>query len=124
MRTLERIAAWKRTWHWSNRNRPHSGHRKVKHFGVDILVKFNVFTGDEGSHTHTHSHDGMKTVDPRRQHGHEHGQAKYKPTDFDMDKLRSTLKQFVRDWSEDVCISVIRRVFPVRHEFIPGESRA
>ncbi|KAF8546785.1 hypothetical protein OG21DRAFT_1490828 [Imleria badia] len=27
---------------------------------------------------------------------------RYKPTDFDMNGLRSTLKQFVRDWSEDV----------------------
>ena len=46
----------------------------------------------------------MKTTDPRKQHGH--GQAKYKATDFDMDKLRSTLKQFVRDWSEDVRVFV------------------
>ncbi|KAJ7456004.1 N2227-like protein-domain-containing protein [Mycena galericulata] len=42
-------------------------------------------------HSHSHSHS----------HGHGHGHAKrYKPTDCDMDKLRSTLKQFVRDWSE------------------------
>ena len=27
---------------------------------------------------------------------------KFKPSDFEMDKLRSTLKQFVRDWSKQV----------------------
>jgi carnosine N-methyltransferase len=57
------------------------------------------------SHSHLHGHP---------QHSHSHGiraqdgrvpakkQKRYKPTDFDMDKLRSTLKQFVRDWSEEV----------------------
>ncbi|KAF8834496.1 N2227-domain-containing protein [Paxillus ammoniavirescens] len=61
--------------------------------------------GDDNPHSHGHSHHGhthshghnMQTLDPRRPQG----QGKYKPTDFDMDKLRSTLKQFVRDWSED-----------------------
>ncbi|KAF8173243.1 N2227-domain-containing protein [Mycena galopus ATCC 62051] len=41
-------------------------------------------------HNHSHSHDGA----PRNRR-------RYKPTDFDMDKLRSTLKQFVRDWSAE-----------------------
>ncbi|KAJ7075566.1 N2227-domain-containing protein [Mycena belliarum] len=46
------------------------------------------------SHEHGHTHS----------HAHSHGGAPrkrglYKPTEFDMDKLRSTLKQFVRDWS-------------------------
>ncbi|KAH6903305.1 N2227-like protein-domain-containing protein [Coprinopsis sp. MPI-PUGE-AT-0042] len=63
-----------------------------------------------GSHTHPHSghaHDHSHSHD----HGHDHGghgshshpgrRKKFKPTDFDMDKLRSTLKQFVRDWSEE-----------------------
>ncbi|KAG6815982.1 hypothetical protein H0H93_008723 [Arthromyces matolae] len=45
-------------------------------------------------HTHEHGHDQTHV------HDHSHPQRrKYKPTDFDMDKLRSTLKQFVRDWS-------------------------
>ncbi|CAK5271691.1 unnamed protein product [Mycena citricolor] len=45
-------------------------------------------------HSHSHGHS----------HTHEHGAGSaepYTPTDFDMDKLRSTLKQFVRDWSEE-----------------------
>ncbi|OAX32849.1 N2227-domain-containing protein, partial [Rhizopogon vinicolor AM-OR11-026] len=50
-------------------------------------------------HRHNHSHDhGNAISDIRATCGH---QGKYKPTDFDFDKLRSTLKQFVRDWSEE-----------------------
>ncbi|KAJ7783980.1 N2227-domain-containing protein [Mycena maculata] len=56
-----------------------------------------------------HSHDH---VSPGHTHAHGHGHAhshdgalrnqrRYKPTDFDMDKLRSTLKQFVRDRSSE-----------------------
>ncbi|KAF8812835.1 N2227-domain-containing protein [Phlegmacium glaucopus] len=53
------------------------------------------------SHSHPHSHSA--------EHTHSHGGSptgpnrtkKYKPSEFDMDKLRSTLKQFVRDWSEE-----------------------
>ncbi|KAF8126788.1 N2227-domain-containing protein [Boletus edulis] len=58
--------------------------------------------GDDEPRVHNYSHDhlnGAKTTDPRRRHGQ--GRARYIATDFDMDKLRSTLKQFVRDWSED-----------------------
>ncbi|KAK0447258.1 N2227-like protein-domain-containing protein [Armillaria borealis] len=45
------------------------------------------------SHSHSHSHGS---------HSGFHSNPKpYKPSDFDMDKLRSTLKQFVRDWSEE-----------------------
>ncbi|KAG2112813.1 N2227-domain-containing protein [Suillus cothurnatus] len=62
--------------------------------------------GDVHSHSHSHPHH-------HHSHSHDHANAtpdlttdikhqrKYKPTDFDMDKLRSTLKQFVRDWSEE-----------------------
>ncbi|KAI0922653.1 hypothetical protein AcW1_002757 [Taiwanofungus camphoratus] len=67
--------------------------------------------GDSHSHSHSHSHGANS-----HPHSHDHpsdlqvlamntdGQPKrkrYRPTDFDMDKLRSTLKQFVRDWSEE-----------------------
>ncbi|KAH7929022.1 N2227-domain-containing protein [Leucogyrophana mollusca] len=67
-------------------------------------------SGRSHSHSHSHSHHGpghshdhnggheAYIVDPtstKKRHG------KYRPTDFDMDKLRSTLKQFVRDWSEE-----------------------
>ncbi|KAF8551840.1 N2227-domain-containing protein [Imleria badia] len=70
----------------------------------DVTVHFfspmdGLFSGDDAPRAHIHSRDhsdDAKPTDPRKK-----GQARYKPTDFDMDKLRSTLKQFVRDWSED-----------------------
>ncbi|KAJ4486811.1 N2227-like protein-domain-containing protein [Lentinula lateritia] len=55
------------------------------------------------SHSHSHSHSPHS-----HSHSHSHSQPhslqspkEYKPTEFDMDKLRSTLKQFVRDWSAE-----------------------
>ncbi|TFK28276.1 N2227-domain-containing protein [Coprinopsis marcescibilis] len=46
------------------------------------------------AHEHAHSHGSHSHAAPGRKR-------KFRPTDFDMDKLRSTLKQFVRDWSEE-----------------------
>ncbi|KAF5366124.1 hypothetical protein D9757_010946 [Collybiopsis confluens] len=48
------------------------------------------------SHPHSHQHSSSSHSHTR---SHTPSSKKYKPTDFDMDKLRSTLKQFVRDWS-------------------------
>ncbi|KAF7976919.1 hypothetical protein HWV62_5320 [Athelia sp. TMB] len=67
---------------------------------------------------HSHSDYGPAQL---RNHSHEHSHAlvratkvmpessssrpkRYKPTEFDMDKLRSTIKQFVRDWSAEVIL--------------------
>lgn len=47
------------------------------------------------SHNHSHSH----SLHGRNHHG---GHSNSKPSEFDMDKLRSTLKQLVRDWSDEV----------------------
>jgi carnosine N-methyltransferase len=60
------------------------------------------------SHSHSHSHSQSHSTG----HTHSHGELStksdqtktFKPSEFDMDKLRSTLKQFVRDWSEEVLI--------------------
>ncbi|KAI9438377.1 N2227-domain-containing protein [Lactarius indigo] len=61
------------------------------------------------SHGHTHPHPGHTG----HAHSHSHGphsysstdsanqKRKHRPTDFEMDKVRSTLKQLVRDWSEE-----------------------
>lgn len=66
-----------------------------------------ALAGDVHSHSHSDHHH-------RQSHLYDHGNAmsdprtirkhrgKYKPTDSDIDKLRSTLKQFVRDWSKEV----------------------
>ncbi|KAF9036407.1 N2227-domain-containing protein [Hymenopellis radicata] len=48
---------------------------------------------NDGGHSHSHGH-------AHPEHSHSHDEL-YKPTEFDMDKLRSTLKQFVRDWSSE-----------------------
>ncbi|CAA7263368.1 unnamed protein product [Cyclocybe aegerita] len=48
------------------------------------------------SHSDSHSHAGA-----RHGHGPSQPARKFRPAEFDMDKLRSTLKQFVRDWSEE-----------------------
>ncbi|EGO01334.1 hypothetical protein SERLA73DRAFT_179497 [Serpula lacrymans var. lacrymans S7.3] len=50
------------------------------------------------SHGHSHSHSSPVFSDG---HGQSQRPKKYRPTDFDMDKLRSTIKQFVRDWSDE-----------------------
>lgn len=65
------------------------------------------YAGDVHSHSHSHPHHlqshlydhGNTISDGKTTRKH---QGKYKPSDSDMDKLRSTLKQFVRDWSEEV----------------------
>ncbi|PPQ96317.1 hypothetical protein CVT26_005680 [Gymnopilus dilepis] len=72
---------------------------------------------NHGSHSHAHTrggdgghHQHSNHSDPRSRarvghhggHGHTHDRPrKFRPTESDMDKLRSTLKQLVRDWSEE-----------------------
>ncbi|KAH9077810.1 N2227-domain-containing protein [Lactarius deliciosus] len=46
-------------------------------------------------HAHSHSHGPHSPTDSANH------KRKHRPTDFDMDKVRSTLKQLVRDWSEE-----------------------
>lgn len=54
-----------------------------------------------GGHSHNHDHSGNHS----HSHGHSHGPpGRYEASASDMDKVRSTLKQFARDWSEDVCV--------------------
>lgn len=77
--------------------------------------------GNSYGHSHGHPHHAKHTMDPRKQQGR--GQPRYKATDFDMDKLRSTLKQFVRDWSEDVRVFVIQNCPPSVIDAPPGEGR-
>ena len=68
--------------------------------------------GDGGSTVHDHSHPPGLPHEHAHEHSHgpplhppvgqEHSRRRRRPTDFDMDKVRSTLKQLVRDWSEEV----------------------
>ncbi|KAJ7272424.1 N2227-domain-containing protein [Mycena rebaudengoi] len=79
------------------------------------------------SHAHEHGHS----------HGHSHSHShdapgkkrRYRPTDFDMDKLRSTLKQFVRDWSvegkdeRDACYKPMEEALLEHFSGVPDAER-
>ncbi|TFK75538.1 N2227-domain-containing protein [Pluteus cervinus] len=100
-----------------------SPHEPLPEQGPPGPSHFQGHSHHEHPHDHGHSHS----------HGsHSHGSA-YKPTEFDMDKIRSTLKQFVRDWSEegklerDVCYEPMKGAllqhFSDRHKLrvlVPG----
>jgi len=62
---------------------------------------YDIPAQQSSSHSHSHSH----SIGHSHSHGgsstRSHRTRTYKPSDSDMDKLRSTLKQFVRDWSEE-----------------------
>lgn len=69
-----------------------------------IVTSFTVYNIAGHSHCHSHSHSQHSHIDTLPPNGGLEPSRKnrYKPTEFDMDKLRSTIKQFVRDWSEEV----------------------
>ncbi|KAF7308312.1 N2227 domain-containing protein [Mycena chlorophos] len=73
------------------------------------------------AHSHSHDHGGHS-------HSHSHGK-RYKPTDFDMDKLRSTLKQLVRDWSaegkpeRDACYFPMTQALLAHYDNVPEAER-
>jgi len=50
----------------------------------------------EGDHPQSHSHEEGGG------HTHSHSSSDHGTNDGDMDKVRSTLKQLVRDWSDEV----------------------
>jgi carnosine N-methyltransferase len=73
-----------------------------EHFAAIVCIKSLENLTDKTclvqNHSHPHSlphaHDIRPDILGKRK--------QYQPTDFDMDKLRSTLKQLVRDWSQEV----------------------
>ncbi|KAI1792488.1 N2227-domain-containing protein [Ganoderma leucocontextum] len=84
-----------------------------------------------GSHSHSHAHEhdassGGSAVDLHKEQG---PHRKYRPTEHDMDKLRSTLKQLVRDWSiegkaeRDVCYEPMKEALIQHFSDIPQEER-
>ncbi|KAH9474496.1 Carnosine N-methyltransferase [Psilocybe cubensis] len=83
--------------------------------------------GTSHSHSHSHSH-----AQPQPGHSHSNSgptRGKYRPTEADMDKLRSTLKQLVRDWSEEgrsereVCYKPIKDALVKHFAKVPPEER-
>ncbi|TBU63507.1 N2227-domain-containing protein [Dichomitus squalens] len=94
------------------------------------------------SHSHSHSHSHGHGAHPHAHGSHDHShespsggdgsqtqQRKYRPTEHDMDKLRSTLKQLVRDWSmegkaeRDLCYEPIKEALIQHFSDIPQEER-
>ncbi|KAI5119470.1 hypothetical protein M0805_007204 [Coniferiporia weirii] len=85
------------------------------------------------SHVHSHSHSHSASSQSHLNHTHDSPSSKkgrYRPTDFDMDKLRSTLKQFVRDWSEegkverDACYEPMKEALLKHFASVPNEERS
>ncbi|KAI0698982.1 N2227-domain-containing protein [Cerioporus squamosus] len=85
------------------------------------------------SHSHPHSHSHGLHSHTHGSHEHAHGghrkQKRYKPSEHDMDKLRSTLKQLVRDWSvegkseRDLCYKPMKEALLQHFSDIPAEER-
>ena len=77
-------------------------------FGWVVTPSF-AENGAESSQAHlnSHEHDGdflsrSHSHDHAGRHTHSHDSSNHGINEGDMDKLRSTLKQVVRDWSEEV----------------------
>ncbi|KAI0301377.1 N2227-domain-containing protein [Russula brevipes] len=99
------------------------------------------YPGDRDKSTVPHSHPQPRRHSHDKTHSHSHeshshssiGQRntrrKHRPTNFDMDKVRSTLKQLVRDWSEEgkeereACYQPIREALLNHFSDIPIEER-
>ena len=71
---------------------------------LTMNIAVYICSGPSALHASSHGHD----------HSHNHTiegtkfsrAKKFKPSEMDIDKLRSTIKQFVRDWSEEVRIII------------------
>ncbi|PFH48332.1 hypothetical protein AMATHDRAFT_5912 [Amanita thiersii Skay4041] len=87
------------------------------------------------SHSHSHSHGHSHEHVPRRGQDHHHtrgatsSQPRSRSTENDMDKLRSTLKQFVRDWStegkeeRDLCYQPMKDALLKYFSHVPESER-
>ncbi|KAF9531199.1 N2227-like protein-domain-containing protein [Crepidotus variabilis] len=111
-------------------------------FLAQIVEDTDLFQGDDQGEeqiqipphhdTHSTNQDRSHSYSHDLKHG-SHGkgniQKKYKPTDFDFDKLRSTLKQFVRDWSSegkierDSCYEPLKEALVAHYAHVPPEER-
>jgi carnosine N-methyltransferase len=75
-----------------------------------------------------HTHDGPTTHSHDHGHTHAHTQPD-KPTDVDMDKVRSTLKQIARDWAaagageREACYAPIEAALLAHFSDIPPDER-
>ncbi|KAF8965818.1 N2227-like protein-domain-containing protein [Flammula alnicola] len=100
-----------------------------KIFGHEI-EEDDVEMGSEQLSQPTHSHDsGASRVASYSLLGGPVPDKKHRPTEFDMDKLRSTLKQLVRDWSEEgkaereACYKPMKDALVQHFSDVPLEAR-
>ncbi|KAF8953329.1 N2227-domain-containing protein [Flammula alnicola] len=97
-----------------------------KIFGHEI-EEDDVEMGSEQLPPPTHSHDSGAHHDLPQ--GGPVPHKKHRPTEFDMDKLRSTLKQLVRDWSEEgkaereACYKPMKDALVQHFSDVPLEAR-
>ncbi|KAH9947863.1 N2227-domain-containing protein [Amylocystis lapponica] len=81
------------------------------------------------THSHSHAHPHSHSPDAQPVSSRRPSRKLYRPTDFEMDKLRSTLKQFVRDWSREglpereACYNPMTAALVEHFPDIPQEER-
>ncbi|TFK92537.1 N2227-domain-containing protein [Polyporus arcularius HHB13444] len=89
----------------------------------------NSLQGPSHSHSQSHSHESHSQSHGPHDHPHGAKKKRYKPSEHDMDKLRSTLKQLVRDWSvegkseRDLCYEPMKEALLQHFSDIPAEER-
>ncbi|EIW53331.1 N2227-domain-containing protein [Trametes versicolor FP-101664 SS1] len=113
----------------SRRHDPRRGQHSHEHSGSSHSHSVShPHRGHSHGGGHSHSHDSPQDGSSRTDKGRG-GKRRYKPTEHDMEKLRSTLKQLVRDWSEegkaerDVCYEPIKEALLQHFSDIPQEER-
>ncbi|KZS96886.1 N2227-domain-containing protein [Sistotremastrum niveocremeum HHB9708] len=85
--------------------------------------------GDGQPHSHSHSHSHSQSHAPGHRPEHRR-KRRYRPTPHDVDKLMSTIKQFVRDWSEegkierDQCYKPIKEALLKHYSHVPADERS
>ncbi|KAK2466532.1 hypothetical protein APHAL10511_001394 [Amanita phalloides] len=84
------------------------------------------FQPHTNSHLHPHSHPRGPQLTPSQSDGNSF---RFKPSENDIDKLRSTLKQFVRDWSaegeqeREACYKPIKDALLQYYSHVPESQR-
>ncbi|CAL1709816.1 unnamed protein product [Somion occarium] len=99
---------------------------------LDIFqVSHSQYQGHSHSHSHSHGNHSHSHSTPHSHGSHSDPRKRpYRPTDSDMDKLRSTIKQFVRDWSEegkverDVCYEPMKKALLDHFGDISAEEKS
>jgi hypothetical protein len=68
----------------------------------ETIERSNYHAGHAQAHSHPREPHPYDHIDPNEVRQRQHQRNRYKPTHDDIDRLFSTLKQCVRDWSTEV----------------------